>query len=54
MSDEKMTIDDVNELLKCVLDACLVLHSQLGHDFGSEVTTAGDTKFKLIFERIDD
>lgn len=54
MSDEKMSIDEINELLEYVLKACLLLYSQLGHDFGSEVTTAGGKKFKLIFERIDD
>lgn len=54
MSDGKMSIDEINELMEYVLKACLLLHSQLGHDFGSELTTRGDKKFMLKFERIDD
>lgn len=53
MTDEKMSIDDVNELIEFVLKVCLMLHSQLEHDFASEVNTAGDKKFRLTFERID-
>lgn len=54
MSDGKMSIDEINELMECVLKACLLLHSQLGHDFGSELTTGSGKKFNLKFERIDD
>lgn len=53
MSDGKMSIDEINEFMEYVLKACLLLHSQLEHDFGSEITTAGDMKFRLTFERID-
>ena len=55
MSDGKMSISEINELMEVVLKACLLLHSQLEqHDFGSEVTIAGDKKFRLTFECIDD
>lgn len=53
MSDGKMSIDEINELIEDVLTACLLLYSQLGHDFGSVVTTGSDKKFKLTFQRIE-
>lgn len=49
-----MTISEINEMIEVVLKACLLLHSQLEHDFGSEVNTEDGRKFKLTFERIDD
>lgn len=54
MSDGKMSIDEITYLMDMLLKACIILRSQLGHDFGSEVTTGSDKKFRLTFERIDD
>ena len=54
MSDGKLSISEINEMTEVVLKACLVLHSQLEHDFAIEVNTEGGHKFKLTFERIDD
>lgn len=54
MSDGKMSIDEITEFIDAILKACIIIRSQLGHDFGSIVTTEGDKKFKLSFERIDD
>lgn len=54
MSDGKMSISEINEMIATVLKACLLIHSQLEHDFGSEVNTKSGYKFKLTFERIDD
>lgn len=53
MSDEKMTIDVINDLMETIIQACLVLHDQIGHDFGTECNVSDGTKFRLKFERID-
>lgn len=52
MSDDVMTIKVINDLMETVLKACLVIHDQLEHDFGSELTTSNGEKFRLTFERI--
>lgn len=54
MSDGKMSIDELTEFIDAILKACIIIHSQMGHDFGSEVTTEVDKKYRLTFERIDD
>ena len=52
MSDEKVSIDVINDLMETIIQACLVLHDQIGHDFGSEGNVSDGTKFRLKFERI--
>lgn len=53
MSDSKMSIDDINVLMDTILKACLVLHDQIGHDFGAECNVSDGTKFRLTFECIE-
>lgn len=58
MSDSKMTIDDINDLMHTIMQACILLRGQIGHDFGCEINVESvqedKVKFKLIFEQIDD